>query len=308
LAGDSLGHLAGELSSDGLRIEEVFHHEFRDLDGDGVKESLVHGSGNLRSASTVGALVLSFEGIPSERGEGRMFLPSNLAWGRFVGVFRFDRASFRWRPVLIGTYRPERVRVTQLGTELFDQTPLARVGFEVDGRVSDRLYRLGPGGIEMVFCSDRGGWVGEGFYIRATGLPNPFEEGERPGFLAKTRYRWEAGKFLPEYWGLSGYGFQADMSDSWADRSQRAAVLRVREFQRASDRGLSLTRLSLTELAARRFGESPHRVVYEKGGYGVVLQEVNQRVLPHYYVQPFHRARPEGQAVWVSLEELDRSE
>lgn len=308
---DASAHLTGELSSQGLRIEEIFHHQFRDLDEDGVKEILVHGRGNLRGASTLGALVLSFQASPPDNGGGRLFLPSNLAWDRFVGVFRFDRASFHWVPQLIGTYRPEKVQVTQLGTEDFDGDCLVRVGFEAEGRVSDLLYRLGPAGMEKVFASQRGSWVGEGFYIRgpklftAVGLPNPFEEGGRPGFLAKTRYRWEGGAFLPEFWSLSGYGFQADLTDSLADHSQRPQVQRVRELQRASDRGLTLTRLSLTELAARRFGENPYQLVYEKGGFGVVLQEVNRRVLPHYYVQPFHRARPKGQAVWVDLEDLD---
>ena len=301
-------HLARALSTGGMEVEAILHSEFQDLDGDGVKETVVHGRGNLKGAAVAQALVLSFQQDPPAIDGQPIFLPSNLAWDRFVAIFSFDRKRFRWVPRLIGTYRREDVAVTEFDVVTVADVSMVRLAYEAEGRVHDRLFRMTAAGAEAVFEHVRGTWVGEGMWLRskkiftAEGLSNPFQPGaSRPGFLRKTRYRWTGTSFQPEYWSLGPYGF--DEVQLQSGESAPEAARKVRELQRASDRGLSTSRRSLPGLGRLRFQEQPFRVVFEREAFGVLVRDVNRRRIPHFFVRPQYAARGD-EAIWVGLDEL----
>ncbi len=313
--------LARALSSSGLEIQTILHHEFKDLDGDGIKESIVHGQGNLKSTSVGSALVLSFQGKTLENKGRPVFLPSNLAWDRFVGIFLFDRSSFRWAPILLGSYRKDRIEVTDIEVVNQSAAPLVRLSYETQGRVYDSLYRVHSDGVDVVLQNDRGTWVGEGFWlegsklITARALPDPFLEkraprgpfapaSPRPGILAKTRYTWKNNRFVPEFWSLGAYGYERRWGKNSEKSAQGEAARKVKEWQRAADKGLSTTRLSLDALVKKRLGDQSFRVVYEHAGHAVVVQEVNKRQVERYYLRPYHQDRKPGTAIWVGLDEL----
>lgn len=303
--------VARALSSEGIDIRSVLDHQFADLDGDGVNEALVHGRGNLRGASLGESLGINFH-TPRVDAEGhRLLLPSTLAWGRFVGVFGFDRHSFRWKPLLIGTYRREKGWVTALGVVQIAGETMIQVGFEEAGTIWERLYRLGEEGMEEVFSSRRGTWMGEGFLVKGPkllvtrGLPNPFAPGGRPGFLARIRYRWRGGRFDPEYWKFWGQSFRPDWTPDQVRGGQSHAFRTLARIQEETDRELDTPRLDLERLAASRFDGSDVRVVYQKGGYGVVVVRVNREELAHFFVQPYFEYLGEGRAAWIALDELE---
>jgi hypothetical protein len=308
-AGPSSGkHLAKALSTDAIQVEAILHSEFQDLDGDGVKETVVHGRGNLKGAAVGQALVLSFQQDQPAIDGQPIFLPSNLAWDRFVAIFSFDRKRFRWIPRLLGTYRREDVAVTEFDVVTVADVPMVRLAYETEGQVHDRLFRMTSAGAEAVFGHVRGTWVGEGMWVRsrkvftAGGLPNPFKpSAARPGLLCKTRYRWTGERFEPEYWSLGGYGFEEAQVQSTGPTAD--AGRKVRELQRAADRGLATSRLSLEGLGRLRFADQPFRVAYERDAFGVLVRDVNRRRIPHFYLRPLHGSRGD-EAVWVSLDEL----
>lgn len=308
--------LAKALSAGGIEVTAITRHEFRDLDGDRIKEVLVRGRGNLRGASVGGALVLTFRGEPAEVAGRPVFLPSRLAWDHFVGVFRFDRGTFRWVPAIIGTYREGELSVTGFRAATAGGTALVHLTTEADGRVTDRLFRLRSTGVEAVFQAERGTWIGEGFWLAenklfvSRGLENPFLEarpgpGEatRPGFLQKTRYRWDGAGFRPEYWTLGGYTHEATWMPAVPARGKSPAFRRVWQLQRLADRGLNKARRSLEGAGRRRLGEVGFEVAYERDAYGVLVLEGERGPEARYFVRPLFRSRGE-EAVWVELGEL----
>lgn len=307
-APDAGKHLARALSTGAMEVEAILHSQFADLDGDGVKETVVHGRGNLKGAAVGGALVLSFQqDHPAIDGQP-IFLPSSLAWDRFVAIFSFDRKRFRWIPRLVGTYRREEVAVTEFDVVTVADVPMVRLAYEAEGQVHDRLFRMHAGVAEAVFDHVRGTWVGEGMWVRnrkvftAEGLPNPFVPGSsRPGFLQKTRYSWTGERFEPEYWSLGGYAFAEEQLAAGKDAPE--AVRKVRELQRGADRGLATSRRSLEDLGRLRFEGQPFRVAYQRDAFGVLVRDVNRRPIPHFYVRPLHGTRGD-EAVWVGLDEF----
>jgi hypothetical protein len=306
--------LARALSSEGAEIRSVIDHEFVDLDGDGIKEAVVHGRGNFRGVTLARSRGITFHPPKVDPQGHRVLLPSTLAWGRFVGIFRFERASFHWYPVLIGTYRREKGWVTGLGVISVGEVKLVQVSFEEAGTVRDRLYRLTKEGVEEVFSSRRGTWMGEGFLhqgakiLLTQGLPNPFAPGGRPGLLARTRYRWKGDRFRSEYWKLWGQGFRPDFEVEGEEAPPGSPLGRARALQQEVDQDSTSPRLTLPRLAKRRFRDSPVRVVYQRGAYGVVVVRVNREDHPHYFVRPFYLSRGEGRAAWMELAELVEDE
>lgn len=302
--------VARALSSEGIELRSIIDHEFTDLDGDGVNEALVHGRGNLRGASLSRALGITFHAPLVDSFGHTILQPSPLAWGRFVGIFRFERKSFRWVPVLVGTYRREKGWVSALGVVEVAGVRMVQVSFEEAGRVQDRLFLLTDHGVREVFSSRRGTWMGEQFLVKGAkvlltqGIPNPFAPEGRPGFLVRSRYRWLGDRFRPEYWKLWGQSFRPDWTLELLEEGQGPAFRKLLQLQRQADGEPSSPRLDLASLATRLYEGSSTRVVYQRGAYGVVVSRVNREDHPHYFVRPLLDHLGEARAVWVGLEEL----
>lgn len=302
------GRLARALGSAHVRVESVEEHRFEDLDRDGVKEVLVQGRGNFAGSIPAGTLV-----VPLAEGNG--LLAPGAGSGDFAGVFYFDRESFRWQPSLVAPVRGGAVAAFA-PVALGSGASLVRLAHAEGGRVSERLFRSVPEGLEQVFHAVRGDGPGEGLWVHSDkllvtrALPDPFaERAKGPGFLARTRYRWNGSGFVAESWALSGLGFKGDLEFSRKPRGDgpggKAADARRKawELQRAGDLGAADYRKTLVGMADHRLGAGAYQVAQEREGLAVVVPLGARDPRPRYLVQPFRRARGEA-AVWVDLDEV----
>lgn len=311
------GGVIGALAGEGIRVDRVLHQEFVDLDRDGVKEILLHAQGSMEKPPPPGTHVIPLDVMAGRTaGEGVM-LPAVPRGDRFVGVFRFQRSSFRWVPVLFGTYSRARGSLVAFRSAEMEEAALVRLSFRIDSRIDDHLFRFTGSGVERVFRFERGFHVGEGFWLRgnklltAVGLPDPFRPGtDRPGFLARVRHRWSTGRFEPEYWDLTGYGFRGDLPlpevPSWEPEvvERVEAARKCWDIQRAADRGTGVERFDLKELVRLRHGEETARVEYESDGFGVVVLTATGHAMVRHFFRPFFKSQGGHRSVWVALDEL----
>lgn len=316
-AAGAVGNLERTLSGDGFGVEAVRAHEFIDLDRDGVKEILVHGDGGVAGPAPADLLLKPLDGASTDAGGVAILAGAPPAPGAFVGVFRFQRGSFRWSPVLVAPYDPDRCRIHSFRSLRFGDDDLVRLTYQVGERVEDHLFRITAKGVETVLRVARGPRPGEGFWPRgrkvltSRGLPDPFApDPRRPGLLCRVRYRWDGTRLVPEHWTLTGYGFRADLPfpaiPTWSRRrvTRPAVARRAWDLQRAAERGVGRERFDLADLARKRHGESA-AVVYERDGFGVVTHAVTGEPRAEQYFQPFRANRERGAAAWIGLRELE---
>lgn len=308
--------LEGALSSEQFRVDRVHDHAFVDLDGDGVKEIMVRAEG--APLAPLEAVHRVDTGLARIDADGhRVLATTGEVAGPFAGVFRFDRTSFRWSPLLLACPGSDAVEVARFLDARVGESRLLHLTLRRDERVEDHLYRFSVHGIEEVLRVERGQRVGEGVWIQAgkvlvaRGLADPFgPPGRTPGMLARVRYRWSGNRLQPEHWSLVGVAFRADLPmpsvPTWDGQQVHhlGAARRAWDLQRAADRGTGTDRVDLDEFCAARYPEGGCSIPYQREGFAVLLETVTGAPRPRYMVQPFGNAPGVEAPVWVGLDEL----
>lgn len=300
------------LSSEGLEIESIASHRFVDLDRDGIQEILVQGKGRAGTGARRVSIPIPREG---PRGARRLSsLPSSSGPQPFLAAFQFLPDEFRWGLRLHVPLPGELEEVQEFGTLSLGSRDLIRVAWKDGATIQEQLFLPEGEGFPRVFHVAHGDGLGEGLWAKgeklllSRALPDPLRlpRGHpAPGWLQKTRFRWDGISFVEEFWSVHPIGYRAAYDPDRQGLDLPRVLRWAQVVHRRAQAGFEAERLSLEAFAGSLFGENDFQVVAHRGGVALVLEKASgRRPRVHTFLAPFSRFPGLERSAWMTLAEI----